>query len=127
MGNPEQAVERINQACRLNPFGNFNWYLGQAYFAGRRYEEAIRALKSVRNPVAFVRSWLVAGLGQAGKEDEARRAAGDFVTTAETELAGIGVPTPRSWLEFIAERCPFKQHADLEHLLDGLRKAGLTA
>lgn len=125
VGNPEQAVERVNQACRLNPFGNFNWYLGQAYYAGRRYEESIHALKSLRNPVAFVRSWLVAGLGQAGKEDEARRAAEDFVTTAETELAGIGVPTPQSWLEFIAVRCPFKHHADLEHLLDGLRKAGL--
>ena len=125
MGNPEQAVERVNQACRLNPFGNFNWYLGQAYYSGRRYEEAIHALESLRNPVAFVRSWLVAGLAQAGKENEAKRAAGEFVTTAETELAGIGVPIPRSWTEFISARCPFKHDADLQHFLDGLRKAGL--
>ena len=126
VGNPEQAVQRIIQACRLNPFGNFNWYLGQAHFAGRRYEEAIDALKKIRNPVAFVRSWLVASLGQAGREDEAQYAARELVTVAEAELADIGVPYPQSWLEFIAARCPFKQHAELEHLLHGLRKAGLS-
>jgi adenylate cyclase len=126
VANPEQAVERVMQACRLNPFGNFNWYLGQAYFSGRRYEEAVDALKKIRNPVAFVRSWLVASLGHAGKEDEARRAAKEVVTAAQAELADVGVPYPQSWLEFVAARCPFKHRAELEHLLDGLRKAGLS-
>jgi adenylate cyclase len=126
MGNPEQAVGRVLQACRLNPFGNFNWYLGQAYFSGRRYEEAIDALKKIRSSVAFVRSWLVASLGHVGKADEARQAARELVATAEAELAAVGVPYPRSWLEFVAARCPFKHEADLEHLLDGLRKAGVS-
>jgi adenylate cyclase len=126
VGNPEQAVERVIQACRLNPFGNFNWYLGQAHFSGRRYEDAIHALKKIRNPVAFVRFWLVASLGHTGKENEARQVARELVTTAKTELAEVGVAYPESWLEFVAARCPFKHHADLEHLLDGLRKAGLS-
>ncbi|HUG79283.1 MAG TPA: adenylate/guanylate cyclase domain-containing protein, partial [Burkholderiales bacterium] len=95
VGNPEQAVERVTQACRLNPFGNFNWYLGQAYFAGRRYEEAIHALKKIRNPVAFVRSWLVASLGHAGREKEGREAAKELLAAARTEAADIGVPYPR--------------------------------
>ncbi len=33
--------------------------------------------------------------------------------------------TPASWLEFFADRYPYEHEADLDHLLDGLRKAGL--
>jgi hypothetical protein len=68
----------------------------------------------------------VASLGHAGKENDARQAARDLVSTAEAERVEAGIPGSQGFLEFVAARCPFKQHADLEHLLDGLRKAGLS-
>jgi hypothetical protein len=41
-------------------------------------------------------------------------------------MAACGVPLPESWLDFIAERTPHQRQEDMDHFLDGLRKAGLT-
>ncbi len=124
-GNPERAIQRVNEANRLNPFAKHGWYHGTAYYTARRYDEALVAFGSIRDPVALVRSWTAASLAQAGREDEATRAAGDFMTAAKAEMSDAGTPFPESWAAFIAARCPYQGDEDESHLLDGLRKAGL--
>ncbi len=125
VGEPERAVERVTEACRLNPFGRFGWALGQVYYAAHRYEEAVHALRNVRSPSPLIRAWMAASYAQAGRGTEARQTAKDFVADAERKLADAGAPIPQDWLDFIAQRWRFKQREDLEHLLDGLRKTGL--
>ena len=124
-GDPAHAIKRLNDAVRLNPFGKYGWYLGRAYYSARRYGEAIVALENLRDPVALVHAWIAASYAQAGKRDEANRAATDFRASARSELTVAEAPLPASWIAFIAERCPYENRDDLEHFLDGLRKAGL--
>jgi hypothetical protein len=40
-------------------------------------------------------------------------------------MKGNDVEPPASWIEFLAERCPFLNKDDMDHFVDGLRKAGL--
>ena len=62
---------------------------------------------------------------QAGDIQEAKNMAANFVATAEIKLTSLSAQLPKSWLGFVAERWPFKHSADMEHFLEGLRKAGL--
>ena len=96
-----------------------------ALYTARRYDEAIVAFGSIRDPIATVRAWSAASLAQAGREDEATRAAADCVTAAKAEMSDARTPVPESWAAFIAARCPYQGDEDESHLLDGLRKAGL--
>jgi hypothetical protein len=124
-GNPQQAIERINQASRHNPFGKYNWSLVPAYYVMRRYDEAKLAMRAIQSPAAMMIIWMAAVYAQAGDTTQARELATRFVEMAKDKLNQVGTPLPQSWLVFVAERWPFKQPDDREHFLDGLRKAGV--
>ncbi len=40
-------------------------------------------------------------------------------------MAACGAPLPESWLDYLAQRAPYKRQEDLDHYLGGLREAGL--
>lgn len=124
VGEPERGIQRVNEASRIDPFGKFGWYLGQAYYAARRYDEAISEFKSVRNPIVLIHAWIAASYAQAGREAEAKQAAQECASAKEAELA-VRVES-HNWLEFLIQRWPFKHEEDSEHLREGLRKAGLS-
>jgi TolB-like protein len=124
-GNPQAAIDRVAEALRLNPFGKYGWYLGQAHYAARRYDEGTAVLKSLRDPTAIVQAWLAASQAMAGDDHGAIASRDAFVEAAKTlpglrELVG-----PAHWRRFFADRWPFTSESDLEHLFSGLRKAGL--
>ncbi len=72
-------------------------------------------------------AFLAASYAHAGAAEEARAAATQLVGIAQSEMGKVGAPILGNWLEFLSERFPFKGPGDLDHLLDGLRKAGLSA
>ena len=125
-GEAARAIQRIGDASRLNPFGKFGWYLGRAYYSLRQYSDAIAAFENLRDPVATIRAWIAASYAQAGKRDQATRAAADFMAAARSKFAFAEAPLPENWIAFIAERCPYQNQEDLDHLLDGIRQAGLA-
>jgi len=119
-GRPEEGLQRIEKAIRLNPHHpyNYRFHLGQAYYILGRYSEAIKTFRAAMesNPTAErCHIWLAAALGQSGDTDEAA-AEIDQLLGSNRELT----------LARIKEAFPFKDPADLEHFLDGLRKAGLS-
>ena len=124
-GRPELAIERIAQANRHNPFGKYNWSLGTAYYVMRRYDEAKLKLQTIHSPAEIMLVWMAAVYAQVGELEKAREMAAKFVANETGKLNSSGATLPASWLGFVAERWPFKQPEDMNHFLDGLRKAGM--
>jgi tetratricopeptide (TPR) repeat protein len=119
-GRPEEGLERIKKAMRLNPHHPYNYpfHLGQAYFILGRYQEAIMALEQglETNPSSErMRVWLAAAYARSGREEDAK-------WEAEQVLA----QNPDFSLQRIRKAFPFKDPADMERFLDGLRRAGIT-
>ncbi len=125
VGDPERAVAQINEAIRIDPLGHYGFIQGVAYYSARNYEEAIAAFKTVRAEAGGVQAWLAACHAQIGHREDAEAAAAEFVARTTKAMAQVGARPPASWMDFFAERHPYKHADDLDHLLDGLRKAGL--
>jgi len=125
-GRPELAIKRIAEANRYNPFGKYNWSLGTAYYAMRRYDEAKVKLQSLHSPAEIMLVWMAAVYAQEGDIEKAKGQAAKVVANVEEKLNLLGAPLPQNWLGFVDERWPFKHSEDREHFLGGLRKAGLT-
>ena len=119
-GRREEAIERAEKGIRLSPSDPrmFIWLpaLAEAHYQMRHYEEAVEA---GRRSWSLNRNWphglryVVAGLAQLGRIEEAQAA------LAELRLMDAN-------LEFSASvfRRVWPNPADVDHLLEGLRKAG---
>ncbi|MGE4095559.1 MAG: tetratricopeptide repeat protein, partial [Candidatus Binatia bacterium] len=81
LGRPEEAIQRMEQAMRLEPYhypANYLWRLGWAYLLAGHYAEAIAAAKEALNrnsnePAAFIilaSSYLRQWGGQQGEDDQ---------------------------------------------------------
>jgi adenylate cyclase len=119
-GDSDQVIELIEKAMHLNPYYPFFYiqYMGQAYFAMERYEAAIEALMrtTTRNPDALTAHvYLAACFGLLGEDVRARE------TLGEVQRIYPGFST--AWvLTFM----PYKRASDLDRLIKGLQKAGLS-
>jgi len=73
LGQPEDGIEWIRKAMRLNPYHpeRFWSHLARAFFAARRYGEAIEALKCITAPDAMHRAGLAACHAQMGAVEAA--------------------------------------------------------
>ena len=118
-GRPDEAIGFLKKAMRLDP-NNPGWLvfnLAHSYFLLRRYDEAVAALQDgVRRnpnflPTRRVFAVVYAELGR-GKE-------------ARAEVAEILRISPDASLERWRERLPYKNQADLDRFIAGLRKAGM--
>jgi adenylate cyclase len=119
-GRREEAIERAEKGMRLSPTDPrlFIWLpaLAGAHYQMGHYAEAVEA---GRRSWSLNRNWphglryVVAGLAQLGRTEEAQAA-----------LADLKRMDPN--LEFSASvfRRNWSNPADVEHLLEGLRKAG---
>jgi TolB-like protein/class 3 adenylate cyclase/tetratricopeptide (TPR) repeat protein len=119
-GRTEEALPHFDRAIALNPYYP-NIYLhfqAQAMFQLGRYEEAIGFLKRriVRNPNTDVsRVLLAASLGHLGQLEAAR-----------DEWHEVFRISPDYSLEHRRNVLPYKNPADFDRVVEGLRKAGLV-
>jgi TolB-like protein len=115
LGRPEEGIDRIREAMRLNPY-HPDWYwsdLSAALYAARRYPEAIEVLRRIARPGYWQWCRLAACYAQLERMDEARLAA------AEVRLLRPNFSAAKIHI-------PYRNPADAEHVIDGLRKAGLA-
>jgi tetratricopeptide (TPR) repeat protein len=128
VGRPDEALIQLDLSTRINPFQTAwtDWLKGCAYFTARRYDEAIRILRTIKSPVNEARGWLAASYAGAGRLDEARATLEEFLRVAEDEIEVFPGSVPGGWRNYwhgIAEQ--YQDEADFEHLYDALIKAGL--
>ena len=119
-GRPEEGLKRVEQAMLINPHHPFNYtyHQGQALYILGRYDEAVEALEQAiaSNPGAErVHVWLAAAYAQAGAIEDAQWEA-DQIMTMDPDFS----------MERIEKVFPFKDPADRERFIEGLRKAGLS-
>ncbi|MBW9063358.1 tetratricopeptide repeat protein [Rhizobium herbae] len=119
-GAPAKAIPYTERAMRLDPALGHQYvhFLGTAHFVMGEYEKAAALFRdriAVSPTTDLSRAFLASALGHLGKLDEARE--------VWRELKGIN---PRySPVEHIG-RLPFRDPADAEKFLAGLRKASLA-
>ena len=115
-GRGEEAVVDLQAALRRDPFPPaWVWdYLGIAAFQARRYREAVQAINCLPTLQQWDYTYLAASHTYLGQIERARECVAEALRLLPS-LSVANVPA----LE------PYQNPADLEHLLDGLRKAGL--
>ncbi len=118
-GRSEEALGCLDRAVELNPYyPDIHLHLqAQAAYQLSRYPEAAALLKRriLRNPdTDSSRVLLAASYGQMGLIDQAREAWREALRV-----------NPAYSLEHRRKVMPYKNPADFQHFLEGLRKAGL--
>ncbi|QND66329.1 tetratricopeptide repeat protein [Mesorhizobium loti] len=119
-GRPEEALESFARGKTLNPYfpDVVLHFQALALFQLGRYEEAVDLLlqRLARNAVTDVsRALLAASYGHLGRLEEAR--------AAWQEVLRVN---PDYSLEYRRKVLPYKNPADFELMVDGLRKAGVV-
>jgi adenylate cyclase len=118
LGRPEEAVDWIRKAIRLNPF-HPGWYwntLARALHAVGRHEEALAAYERIAAPRFFHLAYMAACHGHLGHGEEA----GCYVERTLEAKAGF---SSGAWLATL----PFRREEDRRRLLEELCAAGLPA
>jgi adenylate cyclase len=115
-GRPEEGIPLMEEASRLNPYhpAYFKVELALGYYMMRQYAKAITVLEKISDHYPGSYRMLAASYAQAGRPDDARA-----VTAKWLEL------DPQESIEHVSATQPFKHRKDLDHLLEGLRKAGM--
>jgi len=121
LGQHRDGCETLMTHLRINPRDDRNWHaihiIGMARYLFGDYEGAIDAARHAlhENPnqrLSF--RWLVAALGQLGRNIEAQIIVRDLASTM-----------PPTWFEeYWSFRWPWMREEDVTNLLDGLRKVG---
>jgi len=117
MGQPDEGVEWIRKAMRLNPYHppRFWNHLGRAHFIARRYSEAVEAFKHITEPDHTHHAFLAACHAYLG-EDALARAHAREVLARDLKF---------SVTAYIGTLRHYQRESDREHHRDGLLKAGL--
>lgn len=117
-GQIEEALSGIDKVFRLDPFAP-QWYhssTGMVYFCARDYEGAIQSFGRITRGLSHWDClYVTSSYGHLGRLEEAQAAIDHYNSLRPT------LPLIEH-----ARAEPFKNEADLDHLLAGLRKAGLA-
>ena len=124
-GDIEKAIDLCRQAQTLNPYGKYNWNLGLASFVARDYGEAISLLDNIRNPPETVLALLAASYAMARETDKASSTYERFANAIREAPVMKNFKEPDHWRNYYAQRWPFRDPNEFEHLTGALRKAGL--
>ena len=118
VGRPLEAISPLKKAIRINPMAPSFYFrrLGSAYREIGRYEEAIVQFKKAVDLAPdslYPNLGLAATYSLAGRDEEAR-----------AEVSEVLRIQPKISLKSIPKRVAFKNKADIDRLINALRKAG---
>jgi adenylate cyclase len=117
LGQPEDGVEWIGKAMRLDPYDADAWVhlLGRALFGARQYREAISAFKRVPLPRYAHHAFLAACLAYLGDDEQAEVERTEVLCLKQDFSSG----------DFCDKALFYKDDGDRQHVRQGLVKAGL--
>jgi len=126
-GDPEAGIRYIERARQLNPSlpGFELWTLGEAYLEARRYQDAVDALMKVPNPPTDVFLEMAIAYAYLGECDKAQSNINEFLDRSKAEMPSFQYDDPRAWRALFEQTMPRRRKDDVEHFIEGARKAGL--
>jgi adenylate cyclase len=116
LGRAEEGVDWARRAMRLNPY-HPNWYwevLAKVLHSAGCYAEALNAYGRIAERPSFYDAYVAGCYAELGQMEDARK----HSALALQVRPDFSVAT---W----GKRLPYKNEADLQRFLNGLRKAGL--
>jgi len=128
-GDPAECIACMNEAIRVNPFAPVDCLIamGIAEYTAHHYEAAIEHFGKITGWAFLKHACLAACYAQLDRDGEAVAAAAEALELAGTELATQPGAEAESMRTYLAAMFHFQDPSSFEHLLDGLRKAGLPA
>jgi len=122
-GDLEGSIVQAKEAIRRNPLlpDGCRYTLGFAEYLSGNYGNAIATISQIAKLEPESYACLAASYAQLGRFDEARKVAKDCVE--HSEECSKSVP---EWREYWTNCLNFKEQAPVDHLIDGLDKAGLV-
>ena len=124
-GSLEEGIRCSKEAIRRNPLlpDNCLWSFGFAEYLAARYEHALEVFRRMSKPGPEVDACIAACYAQLDQKDKAVAAASAFLSNADHN--------PRmdanSWRDYWTEKVGrLKKEELLNHLVEGVRKAGLV-
>ena len=116
LGRPEEGTEWIRKAMRLNPHHpeRFWSHLGKAHFAACQYGEAIEAFMHLSVMDYVQHAFVAASYGWLGDE-----------IAASAHAARVRALEPQFNLDAFLGTLHYARGSDVQHIRDGLLKAGL--
>ena len=116
MGRPNEALEILDVAMHRDPFPPaWIWEVrGIALLHARRYEDVIDSVSRIGNKYAWDHAYIAVCHAYLNRPAEARAAASEVLKV-----------DPHFTVSRYAQVEAYTAPADLKHLLDGMRKAGL--
>jgi adenylate cyclase len=116
VGRPEEGVEWIRKAMRLNPHHpeRFWNHLGRAYFVARKYPEASEAFRRITKPDQYHHAFLAGAAAMAGDP-----------ATAELHRKQVLASDADFTVEAYLATLHYKRPEDTEHHREALLRAGL--
>jgi adenylate cyclase len=120
VGEPASAIKVLEANMRLDPFVQpiySSAVMGLANYMLKHYGEAVRCLResALRLPtLQFFHHYLASAYAQLGQLEEARKEAAEVLRI-----------NPGFTIEGYKRILPYKYPKDVEHRVDGMRKAGL--
>ncbi|RWM89206.1 MAG: adenylate/guanylate cyclase domain-containing protein [Mesorhizobium sp.] len=117
LGRPEEGIEWIRKAMQLNPHHpeRFWSHLGKAHFAARQYGEAIEAFMHLSTMDSVQHAFAAACYGWLGDE-----------IAAAAHLRKIKTLDPQFDLNSFTATLHYAQESDVQHIREGLLKAGIA-
>ena len=129
MGKHDESTSCLTDSLRRNPFAPNSCLLalGISDYLARRYQGATVALTRLSSDFPRKFSFLAASYAQLGRDDEAHAAAAEFQELMGPEPTTLQGGDSERWRDHWFKLFQFMNPEDFEHLLEGLRKAGLPA
>ncbi len=126
-GDLAESIACMNEALRVNPFAPDDCLsaLGIAEYVARNYEAAIEQFGKLTGSPLLKHACLAACYAQLGRDGEARAAVAEALEGARTVLTTQPGAEAESLRGYLGATFRFQDPGHFEHLLDGLRKAGL--
>lgn len=125
MGQPEDGLEQIAVAERLDPFGLvwIPWVKLTVEFSAGRDRECIATAARVDRLPNEARIWLAAAHQRLGEHETAQATLSSFLDRAEREMPTFPGRTMDAWQPFLSRYLGVKHRADYEVMVDLLRAA----